>query len=183
MPWHELVIKGEEEDIEAFLAQTSDIAVLRGEEIAPVSFLDHLRDLLDLPHHHLLFAAPEGADELVRRVADHPRLQLKQRVAVERAGFRFEAAAFSEEPAVRIKAVIHAPMPNGVSLMGLKEGESRDAEANGLELYSPAHDYEYRASGRMEGDLGGVVEVHRRMRDIDFVDAGKIELGVREIGA
>jgi hypothetical protein len=181
MPWHELVIEGEDDDFEAFLAGATDIAVLRGEDLELVSLLDNLRDLLDLPHHHLLFAAPEGVDELVRRVADHPRLELRGRAAVERAAFPFEAEAFSEDSAGRIKTAIHASLPGGVSLVGLSERESRDPGAEGLELYSPAHSYEYRAAGRVEGDLGGVAEMHRRMRDLDFLDPGRIELEVREL--
>jgi hypothetical protein len=185
MPWQELVIEGEDDDFESFLAQAADIAVLRGRdlELEPLSLFDRLCGLLDLPHHHLVFAAPEGAEELVRRIVDHSKLALKRRVAVERAGFPFEAKAFSEGTAERIKSVIHAPLPDAVALVGLTEKEIHDPRAVAVELYSPVHSYEYRATGRVEGDLGGVAEVQRRMRDIDFLDPAKIEVTVRDLPA
>jgi hypothetical protein len=90
------------------------------------------------------------------------------------AHFTFEAEAYSESVADKIRAAL-AALPQRVTVEGLVLSEDRDPQAKGVELYSPAHEYVFRASGTVTGDLAGVQEMHRRLDDLEFCEAGEIK--------
>jgi hypothetical protein len=100
------------------------------------------------------------------RVAAHMRLAA--------ASFVFSAETPSREAAARIHDLISHPGP-GVMLLD-EEREEVDPAAQGIELYAPAHEYTFRARGRFTGALDGVVAIHRKLRDTDFVTVEPISL-------
>ena len=47
------------------------------------------------------------------------------------------------------------------------EREESTGEQHRVELYAPVHEYTYRMSGRVTGPVTGVLEVRRRLGDIE----------------
>jgi hypothetical protein len=90
------------------------------------------------------------------------------------ARFTFEAEAYSEAVADKIRRALTA-LPEGVAVEGLVLSEDRDEKAAGVELYTPAHEYVFRASGTVTGSAPGVQEMHRRLEELEFCDVGEIK--------
>ena len=70
--------------------------------------------------------------------------------------------------------------PAGVTLVD-EEREEIDPVAHGVDLYVPAHEYTFRARGRITGVLDGVVAIHRELRDTDFVTVEPVHLEERPL--
>ena len=176
--WYELLIEGERDEVERRLAESRADGILRGWELhlEEESWSGRLRDLLHLRSHHLVFAPGARALELVRELASAPGLRVEAVRRVIRASFRFTAECYNREEAGEIKGAFLSAPPPGVRVEDFTESEEVDPEARGVELYAPAHDYVYRASGRVTGPLPGVIEMHRRARRLDFVKEGRIEV-------
>ena len=60
------------------------------------------------------------------------------------------------------------------------EKEKRHPEAKGVELFTPAHDYVYKARGTIVGTPPGILEMNRRLHRLDFVHEEPLELVYRE---
>jgi hypothetical protein len=95
---------------------------------------------------------------------------------VTSARFDFTVEIFSETAAAEVRRALVEALPDGVEIADYQEREQRDASARGVELYAPAHPYAFRARGRVRGKLPGVLEVHRRARNLAFVKAEEIHL-------
>ena len=67
-------------------------------------------------------------------------------------------------------------LPQGTRVDDLQETEDVHPEAHGVELYAPVHDYIYRASGRVAGSFPGVVEIQRRLAEMEFVQVERLHL-------
>lgn len=176
--WYELLIEGERDELERRLAGSPVEEALRGWELhlADEPWSQRLRDLLHLRSHHLVFASGHRASDLARELAADPGLRVEEVRRVVRASFRFAAECYDRESARRIHSVFLSAPPPGVLVEELREVEEVDPEARGVELYTPAHEYVYRASGRVTGPLPGVLEMHRRSRGLDFVKEERIEV-------
>ena len=185
-----MVVDGPDDALRAFVAGfLAGRAVARGAVVygsdlplAHGSLSERLRARLpDGRHEALLLAdarlapvlasALRSADRLGLRVAAHMRL--------ERAWFTFAAETPSRDAAARIHALITRPEP-GVVLVD-EEREEIDPSAHGVELYAPAHEYVFRARGRITGVLDGVVAIHRELRDTDFVTVEPVHLEERPL--
>ncbi len=85
------------------------------------------------------------------------------------ARFEFSLAAYSEEHGRRILGWFER-LPGGVRLEPAEPFRvRRDPRASGTEVYAPAHAYELRGEGAVEGDLEGVLALLRLCRDEDLV--------------
>jgi len=94
---------------------------------------------------------------------------------IERAYFHFEFSTPSREVAATIKKAIKS-LPEGVKVADYSPEEIEHPDAKGTEVYSPAHDYEFRGKGVVEGDPAGVIQVRQAIEDIEFAKAHEIEL-------
>lgn len=178
--WHELVIEGRDRAMDELLAahqESHEWRYVRGSEIdlASESLLDRILELLDAQTHHLLYAPVAHADVIARTVEESPDLELTSRREIVEAHFRFQAETFNRDVAKAIHSAL-GDLPEGVKLVGLQELEETDPSAAGVELYSPEHDFTFRASGRVHGPFPGALEMHRRLDELDFVKVGRLHL-------
>jgi hypothetical protein len=91
-------------------------------------------------------------------------MAVRQRRAVGGAWFRFTVHVFSKEHARRVRAIFNN-LPEGVALSADASFEEIvDDGVRGVELYAPVHAYEMNGEGAVEGDLEGVLAVHRACR-------------------
>jgi hypothetical protein len=185
--WYEMVVEGREEDIrELFPGVASD-----GErpfwgtelDLHAGSLPDRIRELLGARSHHLLFVPGPQAGPLVRAIQGKDEIRVERVREITSGHFTFKAEAFSPEAAAKIKQALHATLPPGVLLEDCKEGEDIDPDAQGVELYSPVHDYTYHGHGTFSGTPPGIFEIHLTMQALDFVHQEKLELEGREVEA
>jgi hypothetical protein len=183
MSWYELLIAGTGDQVDAVLSEIPTDRLYRGEDLDlhAGTFSERILELLGAKTHHLVFMTEDPARDLIRRIEADEHLRLERVREVRGASFAFEAEAYSHPVAEKIKKALHDDLPAGVSLVDGRESEERDPDAKGVELYSPAHDYTYRTSGRFTGTLPGIFELHLRLQDLDFVKEKALEIDGREV--
>jgi hypothetical protein len=186
--WYELLIEGSEEALDRFLSQhqgAESWKALRGSDLPlkEESLTQRVLGFLGASTHHMVFAPAENARALVRGLEKNSDLRLEHLREVENAGFSFETKAYSRDKAQEIQSALRSDLPLGISPVDLEESEKVDPEAKGVELYAPVHAYTYRASGSFEGALPGVLEMHRRLEEMEFCKPGPIAIESREVTA
>lgn len=186
--WYELSIEGSEQALEELLAGQRAVAdglgVLGSElRLESESLSERILDVLGAKTHHLLFSPGDHARLLAEALAGRSDLRLERLREVEGGSFPFEAKAYARDVAQTIKSSLHDALPPGISLEDLQESETVEPEAKGVELYAPVHDYVYRASGTVRGSLPGVLEMHRRLTEMEFCKPGEIAIEAREVEA
>lgn len=184
--WYELLIEGLEEALRSFLEEhrgAEGWEAVRGSELPlkEESIATRVLGLLGARTHHGVFAPAGNARTLVRSLAQRPDLRLESLREIEDAGFTFEVETPARSKALEIRRALHRDIPPGISLVDIRESDRVDPEAEGVELYAPAHDYTYRASGSFHGALPGILEMHRRLVEMDFCKPGEISIEAREV--
>lgn len=114
----------------------------------------------------------EGIEHTYKKLG----MEVKSVQHIESAGFDFKAHFFKKDEADEFQAYLDA-LPKSVYLDGFKEDEYQDKDHDGeAGAYTPAHAYEYSASGRVVGDFAGVVEVFLNYKNDILVETDEIEL-------
>ncbi len=117
-----------------------------------------------------------AVNEALQAAQQHARLRLREEHAVRGARFHFQFTVYSKSHAARIRKLFQE-LPEGVMLSADTAFEEQvDPTARGMKAYAPAHPYELRATGNVEGDVWGVLELHRKLRDEELVQLGRLEL-------
>ena len=81
------------------------------------------------------------------------------------AAFRFSYSIASRKEAARIRGFLEKPA-GGLRLTGDSSFRERsDPKASGSEAYAPAHEYEAKGRGAVEGPVDALLAVYRRCRD------------------
>jgi len=185
--WYEIAVHGREDVVRAFVA---GFLAARGErgglvlfgselDLEAESLGERLKELFVAGSHAILLAPEPLAGALADAlVAAGPGVgvRLERRREVRAAAFTFHAEMFSRALADGLRQALHASVPEATRVEDLTETEEVHPEARGVDLYAPVHDYIYRASGRIGGPFPGVVEMRRRLADMEFVDVGGLHL-------
>ena len=150
-----------------------------GFDVTPMR--ERIRELLShaVETSHLL-VTPETLAEIREAVGSAATKGLKITIRHERriasASFGFEFEAYTAELADRARACVDPP-PDGATLSPETRFDVRsDPSAKGIEAYAPAHEYEMRARGTVEGKLEAVLTTHRRCRDNELLRVTEIRL-------
>lgn len=169
MRWYELIIDGPEEALESLPGDA-----IRGSELrlASESVTDRVLEFLHARTHHVVFASEDHA----REIAQNLRVESLREVVEGRFGFTAEA--YNPEIGARIHDALNSDLPDGVMCVDL-EKEERHPDAKGVELFTPAHDYVYKARGTIVGTPPGILEMNRRLHRLDFVHEEPLELVCR----
>lgn len=189
--WHEIVVEGSERVLRAFAlgfgaGHPGRDATLLGTDVdlAPSSFHERLRDLLASGSHHLLLAPAATATDLATAIRAHGEtLGLRVIGTREIISARLAVAVqtFSAEVAGHLRDDLFVSLPDGVVVEDLEQAEETDSSAKGTELYAPAHDYTFKASGTFVGPLQGVLEMQRRAKELQFVHVEELVVETREL--
>jgi hypothetical protein len=191
--WHELIVIGSEKALRGFIAgfeagrEVRDVVML-GEDIQVegLPFAERLRGLVGGGTPHLVIAPERSGRALAAAIETRGAdagLELRAVRVVASAHFAFKAKAFAPDVAARIRTALLGSLPEGVTVEGLRQDERLEADARGTELYSPVHDYTWEATGTFAGPLPGVLEMHRRGRNLEFVEPGELHLEVKQESA
>jgi hypothetical protein len=173
MRWYELLIEGSEDALESLLKEHPGDAI-RGSELrlASESFTDRILEFLHARTHHVVFASEEHARKIERDL----RVESLREVVEGRFGFKAEA--YNPEIGAKIHDALNSNLPGGIMCVDL-EKEERHPDAKGVELFTPAHDYVYKARGTIVGTPPGILEMNRRLHRLDFVHEEPLELVCR----
>jgi hypothetical protein len=183
--WHAIVVEGPDTALRGFAAGflagrgEAPGAVLLGRDVGlePGSFGERLHALLHGGRHEVLLVDARLGAALASALAGHEAdlgIRLADHAVIASASFAFRAETPSREAASRIKAALHH-VPAGVALTD-DELEEFDPDAEGVELYAPAHAYSFRLSGRVTGTFDGVLAIQRRLRELGLVTVGRLAL-------
>lgn len=182
--WYEVIIEGREEAIREILpgiASEGDAPLWEKElDLHAATLPERLLEMLGARTHHLLFVPSSQIGALTRTLQAKPELRLERVREILGGRFSFHAKVYSQEAAARIREALHA-LPPEVRLEDFEDGEKVDPDAHGVELYTTAHEYTYKARGVFTGLPPGIFEVHRKMQALDFVHQDKLELEAREV--
>lgn len=184
--WYEILVEASREELAELLAAAETAGhgrplCDRDLKLDLLSLSDRVRDLLGGEAHHLVFATAPQARALLRAARAHGRVRVEELRRIEEGHFTFRAEAFSEAVAAEIRRALREDVPAGVTVE-VEETEERDPRAKGVELFAPAHDYVYRARGTVAGSPPGVLAMHLRLDELDFVHVGRLEVSGPAIG-
>jgi len=146
------------------------------EPIKAAGWFDALRERIGSQMQVVL--PVDMADRITEAVTATPRLKLEvgESEAIRDAVFEFSFRAFSPSEAADIRRLLEENLPDGVSLDDYEHEEKRNPSAKGVELYSPAHEFEFKGSGRYVGTVPAVFEMVHRLADQTFIHAGDVTL-------
>ncbi|HET6279199.1 MAG TPA: hypothetical protein VFG08_10485 [Candidatus Polarisedimenticolia bacterium] len=188
MRYHEMVIEGPRGwgagFVHGFLeGRGSHLQVLDAEEegFEVESLRERIRELLVPTAEILHLVVPEPLVADVRRAvksaaARGRAMTIRIEHAVSGIRFRFEFIVYSRQHATRLRRRLEQLPPGARLSQGTSFTETRDPDATGLELYAPAHEYELRAEGEVEGDLEAVLPIYRFCRDEELVRVSRAAL-------
>jgi hypothetical protein len=183
--YYDLLIKGDEHDLEPYLLGFAAASGLTGFFFARDAGF-HLRRLRErIRHHGEVQHVMCTAESLARiRAAIHeapPRFgfAVESERLIDDAHFRFAFETPSRAAAGVIKEAL-ARLASGVRLVDYAPEEILDPTAKGAEQYTPVHEYVFRGRGVVEGDVAGVVATRRLLSDLDFVECDEIDVELRD---
>jgi hypothetical protein len=174
--WKAIVVDGRERDLHAFIAGfTGDRGidprdVILGDDVGleAGSIGEWLLELVGKGHHVILAAAAlaDALAQAIQQCGEDVGLRVERSHEVAGASFVFRIDTFSRDVAAAARAALHA-LPADVRVEERQESEQSTGDGHGVELYAPLHDYTYALSGRVTGPVGGVLEVRRRLAEIE----------------
>lgn len=181
--WYEILAEASRDELAELLAAVeaeghgrplSD----RDLKLAPRTLSDRVRDLLRRDCHHLVFATGPQARALLKAIAARRDLTvaLDSVRRIEEGRFAFAAQCYSEPSAAEIRAALAEAAEAGVAIERFEESEERHPEDKGVEMFTTAHDYVYRARGKVVGSPPGLLAMYRRLDELDFVDVDRLEV-------
>jgi len=107
-------------------------------------------------------------------------LKVIQASKVQNALFKFEFACYNPERANDINAMLSASNALDIQIKLENIKQTRDLSASGIELYTPAHEFEYTGKGTAEGSLKSILEFHNKMSECALFEINKINLHLGE---
>src|SRR5262249_39509425 len=184
--WEAVVVEGQERDLRAFVAGvTGDrgvdpASIVLGDDVGLEvgSIGEWLLELIGQGHHVVLAPAALGAALVgaIQQTGEEVGLRVESVHRVQNAYFVVHVETFSREVSADVRAALDA-LPADVRLENRKEQEESTGEPHRIELYAPVHEYSYRMSGRVAGSLEGVLEVRRRLGEIEAVSLESLHVG------
>ena len=174
--WQAVVVEGQERTLRAFVAGfTGDrgvdpASVMLGDDVGLEvgSIGEWLLELVGQGHHVVLAPEALGAAlaDAIAQTGKEVGLRVERVHGIESASFAVHVETFSREVSAEVRGALE-PLPAGVRLDNRQEQEESTGEPHRVELYAPVHGYSYRMSGRVTGPVGGVLEVRRRLGEIE----------------
>jgi len=100
---------------------------------------------------------------------------VKSAKKISNSFFQFKAKTFGVQYAAEIKKIIKN-LPGQLELLDYKVKEEKDLNAKGVELYSPAHEYSFEATGKIKGDLKELISFREKLDNHPLIEVDKINI-------
>lgn len=142
-------------------------------------FLTRLEEFFGLKvEHNLLLMKGEHRAYLSEAFAKLPerwRLRVGTFREVREIRFPFKVREANREVAEKIKALLNSP-PKGATIANLHVTERVVTEKIEQGLYTPAHPYEFKGEGQIEGEIEAVLRTYRALSEFEGVSFGEPEI-------
>lgn len=112
---------------------------------------------------------------MARAIAAETGLAITANRRVRGASMELKYHAYAQRYEDEIMAAL-GDLPAGVKVTGMKREVRTDPRAKGVEAYSPAHEFEAKASGTLTGPVDALVEVRRRLAGYPLAKVSEISL-------
>jgi hypothetical protein len=184
--YYELVIKAPPNLVRGFIdgyfaGSGRQGAVLYGEDehIECESLAEQVKEWFGMTNVTHLIMEKETL-ETIRAALKESNKELYDKIKYEReilsAGFEFCFKVYAPSYGDKIKAML-SNVPGGARIRrGYEFKENFSPGAKGPEGYAPQHEYEASGEGVIEGDLDAVLEAHKSVRSLEFIEAQDIRL-------
>lgn len=130
----------------------------------------------DTECHVIVDAATAGwLKGLARRIAAETGLAITVNRRIRGASMELKYQAYAQRYEDEIRAALD-DLPAGVRIAGMKREVRTDPRAKGIEAYSPAHEFEAKASGTMTGPVDALIGLRRRLAAYPLLKMSEIEL-------
>jgi hypothetical protein len=177
----EFVVLGDDRDVEAYLrgylAASDQVRVVfagdAGFHVPQVR--ERIRHRGEVQHVIVEAGRADFIRAALTAAAPRYHFEIVEEKPLRSARFEFECDTPSRGIADRVKKVL-AGLPAGATLEGYEPGETQDAGSAGAELYTPSHDYSFRARGVIRGDVFAVADARAALSAIDFTKCEEISV-------
>jgi hypothetical protein len=115
---------------------------------------------------HLLHAQGDDDDVAGKVLASAP---------IRSASFRLDYRVFSAAQDRDIQLLLH-DLPSGLRIADESHAVQVDPQARGVEVYTPAHDYEAHGAATISGRVDLVIAKRRQLLEHEAIQAHRIEL-------
>lgn len=130
----------------------------------------------DTDCHIIVDAATAGwLKGLSRRIAADTGLVITVNRRIRGASMELKYHAYAQRYEDEIRAALD-DLPAGVRIAGMKREVRTDPRAKGIEAYSPAHEFEAKASGTMTGPVDALIGLRRQLAAYPLLRMSEIEL-------
>jgi hypothetical protein len=149
-------------------------------EVQCESFGLHLAEWMRLHVNISHLLVPQSIHPELKRcfdqAADLLGVRIRSDKPIRSASFKFKYSAYSQAAAKELDDLL-SRMPDRVRLSEDYQPQIVvDRQAEGIEMYTPAHAYEVRGSGTATGDLEAIIELHRLAKDHELMKVERISL-------
>lgn len=130
----------------------------------------------DADCHVIIDAATAGwLKGLARQITAETGLAITVNRRIRGASMDLKYHAYAQRYEDEIRAALD-DLPAGVRIAGMKREVRVDPRAKGVEAYSPAHEFEAKASGTMTGPVDALIGLRRRLAAYPLLKVSEIEL-------
>lgn len=179
--YRELVIEGDDEVLQGFIdgfktARKIKTGLILASE-HPVN-THHLKEILAFhPNYLHVIVSGRHHRSLLSAIVKTPQIQCKiiSDEEITGAHFKFKFETFSRDVAKKLKQVLRK-LPVGLELVDYEPKETLDPSGEGIEFYSPVHDYTFAGKGAIRGDIEKLIRFHGRTAEHVFFEADDIEI-------
>jgi hypothetical protein len=121
---------------------------------------------------------PDDLLDFVKGTLSHKDayVKIKSVKKIISANFEFDFQAYSEKQKNEIKAIFDNPPCNLSYSKDTKFHENIDNNAKGVEIYTPAHNYEYFGKGKVEGTFPEIFDLFKKCDVNSLIDVSKMHL-------
>ncbi|MBK8165507.1 MAG: hypothetical protein IPK64_05995 [bacterium] len=112
---------------------------------------------------------------LARQITAETGLEITANRRIRGAAMELRYHAYAQRYEDEILAAL-GDLPAGVRIAGMKREVRTDPRAKGIEAYSPAHEFEAKASGTMTGPIEALIVLRRRLVAYPLLKMSEIEL-------
>lgn len=112
---------------------------------------------------------------LGKRIPAETGLEITAHRKIGSASVAFSYRAYAPRYDLEIRGLLDG-LPAGLKLRGFKHREKRDPGAEGVEAYSPTHDYEACGEGTVAGPVDLVIALRRRFAEFPLIQAEDVVL-------
>ncbi len=134
--------------------------------------------------HHIIIEK-DFINTLTESLKKHPEMKyagesyIKSVREIESATFEFKSKSYAKKYGDEIQSILKE-LPASVKISDLSEELKEDKDAEGIELYAPAHDYEYRSHGKVTGNINDIIEFRKILNTHPLIEVTDIKLHLKK---